>query len=215
MPAPVEPKPDLPVVSAGPKKKRPRPRPRKGRLRPTAVEDPWKIPDNVEPEPPPPKEPRNPNLPPLPDEIEGYGISTDEDPPEPRPLPKRRPPRSPRGERPPESPYEVEAYDLDPQPPVQPRSFDVPEGAGAVPPSSGDEDTGSEEPSANASGEAGKGPMPRVRPAPGAGQKLPEGVWNFPAYPTSLQAWFRLSIGWFVLGLLVQQLLAGFRELPQ
>ncbi len=198
MPPPPQPK--LPAAASG--KKPATRRRRKGRVRPTAVEDPWKVPDDSELPPPPPAAPRNPNLPPSAYEIEAYAISSDDDPPEPRPLPKRRLP---------DEDDEVGVYDLDPEPPVKPRFFGPPEGA--EPPPLSEEPEASVEPPAAAAEEAEKDPPPRHGPP--LGQKLPEGVWNFPVYARSVPAWVRLSLGWFVLGVMVLQLLSQFRTLPE
>jgi hypothetical protein len=219
MPAPAAPSPKPKAATPGPggKKKPPRPRRRKGRVRPTKVEDPWKIPDDFEMPPPPSDKPRNPNLPPLPHEIEGYGISTDSDPAEPRPLPKRRPPRG-RGEHPPESAYEVEAYNMDPQPPVKPVFFPPPDpSAPAIPPSPGEENPAvSRQPApAVEVSDLEMRLAQRPKPLPIPARPLVSGVYTFPAYFRSQQAWFRMSIGWFLLGFLVNQIVASFRTLPQ
>jgi hypothetical protein len=239
LPAPAAPEPKAPLPVAGAKKKLPRPRPR-GRLKGTKVEDPWKVPDDFE-APPPAAKPRNPNLPPSAHEIEPYGLSTDDDPAEPRPLPKRRPPGA-RGMQPP-SAYEIEAYKLDPEPAVKPVFFPPPDPSEpAVPPPPGGEAArGPGRPDARRQSEPAvppppggedraesKGPAPgvevselemrlaqRPKPPPLPAHPLVSGVYNFPGYVTSRQAWFRLSLSWFVLGVLVYQLVAAFRELPE
>ncbi len=216
LPAPAAPGPKPPLPIEGAKKKPPRPRRRKGRVRPTKVEDPWKIPDDFEVPPPPSTKPRNPNLPPSAYEIEPYRFSTDDDPPEPRPLPKRRPPGA-RGHQPP-SAYEIEAYKMGPDEPVKPVFYPPPDPSEpAIPPS----------PGANPKAEP-KEPAPgvevsdlemrlaqRPKPLPEPARPLLNGVYTFPAYFTSRPAWFRLSFSWLVLGVLVRLIVASFRELPQ
>jgi hypothetical protein len=207
LPAPAQPRPrPFPMTGAGGKKKPPRPRRRKGRIRPTTVEDPWKIPDDFQP-PPPPSGPRNPNLPPSACEIEPYAVSDDDDPPEPRPLPKR-------GGRVPDPDDEGGVYDLDPEPPVKPVFYPPLDGSEPAVPAAAVEQGQTNVTAAPGAGGAAKPPPPRPKPSVPA-RPLVSGVWSFPAYFTSRAAWFRLSVGWFVLGVLVQQALASFRTLPE